>query len=88
MFGPCRIHGGPLDVVAQVTGMRYGVVDPFRHFIHRQIWDRTMKGGRPDERVNARLRSMAHRVPTAVNISEIGTRQTTDYRFFGSFRNF
>ena len=44
MFGPCGIHGRPLDIVAQIARMGDRFVDAFGHLVHIQIRDRTVQG--------------------------------------------
>ena len=54
VFGPGRVHRGPLDVVAEVAGVGDRLVDPLGHLVHVEVRDRAVEGGGADEGVDAR----------------------------------
>ena len=68
--------------------MRHRFMDPIRHLVHIQLRDRPMQWRGSNERVDPRLFCIFHRIPTAINIANIGACQPADHRIGAAARDF
>ena len=63
--------------------MGHRVVDPLRHLVHVEVRDRPVQRRGADEGVDARPPRVAHRLPAAVDVLEVGAREPADHRALG-----